>query len=248
MTRFNAALALLFATVTGCRRADTPAHDDATHPEGEAAADDDVDAHEDAAAADEVADGVANGAANSEAIADEEAIPETSILDLPPALKQAQDEIKRSVADAQAKLEAELLVVAQKQAEVNAAKNELNTRLDTISALEKRLNDLLGVGDVAERRRLERIDQLAKLLASMTPQAAANVVAEMRDEDAQALLLAISRTSERKASKLLSALPGQRAAQLGGMYLQNDPKKLTRPKQAAVHASSAAEPSSESTP
>ena len=53
----------------------------------------------------------------------------------------------------------------------------------------------------------------------MRPQAGANMLANMADEDAQGILLAISRDSDRKAAKILSLMPADRAAQLGQLYL-----------------------------
>lgn len=154
----------------------------------------------------------------------------------PLALVEVDGALKTSLAAKQQTLEEESLRLAQQRAEFEATQAEFTKRLDEVRSLEKRLDERLGVGEKARQRREQRIAALAKLLLNMQPQSAADMVTKMPDQDAQELLLIMAHENERKASKLLSAMPGERAAVLGRLYIERDPKTLLTKPQAAPMA------------
>lgn len=118
------------------------------------------------------------------------------------------------------------LALARRSKELDDLDAEIDTRLGNISRLEKRLQEQLGIGKVAHQRRDERIAALSELVATMTPQAGADLVAQLGDADAQWILMSIARKNQRKAAKLMAAMPSDRAAQLGQLYLDSDPKSV----------------------
>lgn len=120
------------------------------------------------------------------------------------------------------------LEVAERDAALDALEGELSTRMNTISDLERRLSTQLGIGKQAQERRDERVGSLADLIATMPPQAGAEIVAQMSDKDAQWLLLAIARKSDRKAAKLMALMPPDRAAALGQLYIDTDPDSVVQ--------------------
>lgn len=148
--------------------------------------------------------------------------------DAPPASPedQAKAKVEQAMAASRLALDAERLEVDTRKADLDSATAELDKRLATIADIERRLDERIGAGETARQRKAQRIGVLAKLILSMPPQSAAAMVEKMSDEDAQALVLQMSQENERKASKLLSAMPGERAAQLGQLYLDKDPKTL----------------------
>lgn len=153
----------------------------------------------------------------------------------PAVLAEVGKAIETSLSAKQLALEEESLRLAQQRAEFEATQAEFAKRLEEVRGLEKRLDERLGVGEKARQRREQRIAALAKLLLAMQPQNAADMVANMPDEDAQELLLIMAQENERKASKLLSAMPGERAAVLGRLYIERDPKMLlAKPKPGAA--------------
>jgi flagellar motility protein MotE (MotC chaperone) len=153
---------------------------------------------------------------------------------------EARQKVEQSMAASRLALDGERLQLDTRKAEVDAAAAELEARLQGIAALERRLDERIGAGETARQRKAQRIGVLAKLILSMPPQSAAAMVEKMSDEDAQALLLQMTQENERKASKLLAAMPGQRAAQLGQLYLDRDPKTLAaEPAKGAVEAAPA---------
>ncbi|HET6585464.1 MAG TPA: hypothetical protein VFG69_18525 [Nannocystaceae bacterium] len=162
---------------------------------------------------------------DSEASADEldgEAAPAEPEVDAP----TAEAEIDAAIAAARAHGEEDRLALARERHELDALTKELDDRLAGIAALEQRLDALVGVGKVAEERRRERIEVLANLLATMPPQAAATMLAQMSEVEAQELVLAVSQTDKRKAAKMIATMPAPRAAAIGQGYLRRDPKAL----------------------
>lgn len=147
----------------------------------------------------------------------------------PEQLKLARAEVQARAIEQREQLEREQLKLDHRETELKATQAELEKRLNAIDALEKRLDERLGVGEVARRRRAKRLGELAKLIMNMTPQSAADMVGKMSIEDAQSLVLIMAQQNERKASKLLAALPGERAAALGQQYLDRDPQSLVPP-------------------
>jgi flagellar motility protein MotE (MotC chaperone) len=138
----------------------------------------------------------------------------------------AEAEIDAAIAAARAHGEEDRLALARERHELDALTKELDERLAGIDALEQRLDALVGVGKVAEDRRRERVEVLATLLATMPPQAAATMLAQMSEVEAQELVLSVSQTDKRKAAKLIATMPAPRAAAIGQGYLRRDPKAL----------------------
>lgn len=138
----------------------------------------------------------------------------------------AEAEIDAAIAAARAHAEEDQLALAKERAELDALAKELDARLGGIESLEQRLDALVGVGKVAEERRRERLDVLANLLATMPPAAAATMLAQMSEVEAQDLVLAVAQTDKRKAAKLIATMPAPRAAAIGQGYLRRDPKAL----------------------
>jgi len=138
----------------------------------------------------------------------------------------AEAEIDAAIAAARAHAEEDQLALAREKNELDALARELDARLAGIEKLERRLDELVGVGKIAQERRRERIDVLANLLATMPPQAAATMLAQMSDVEAQELVLAVAQSDKRKAAKLIATMPAGRAAAIGQGYLRRDPKAL----------------------
>jgi flagellar motility protein MotE (MotC chaperone) len=162
---------------------------------------------------------------------EEQAAEESDGGDEPPAEPEvdaptAEAEIDAAIAAARAHAEEDKLALARERAELDALAKELDGRLDGIETLEQRLDALVGVGKVAEERRRERIDVLANLMATMPPAAAATMLAQMSEVEAQELVLAVAQTDKRKAAKLIATMPAPRAAAIGQGYLRRDPKAL----------------------
>lgn len=143
---------------------------------------------------------------------------------VPSEVREAQAKVDEALLTRQHRLETETLTLAQERAEFEAMRAAFDKQMNEIQALEKRLDERIGVGEKARQRRMQRIGALAKLLLNMQPQNAADMVAKMSNEDAQELLLTMAQDSERKASKLLAAMSGERAAELGQLYIDRDPK------------------------
>ncbi|MEE9384481.1 MAG: hypothetical protein V3V08_13840 [Nannocystaceae bacterium] len=125
-------------------------------------------------------------------------------------------------------LEKQQLHLAKRDSDLRQLQNELESRMTNISDLERRLQAHLGIGKLARERRDERVSALADLIATMPPQAGAEIVAQMSDKDAQWLLLSVARKSDRKAAKLMALMPAERAAQLGQIYLDTDPESAVQ--------------------
>jgi flagellar motility protein MotE (MotC chaperone) len=151
--------------------------------------------------------------------------------DAPPAQPEldaptAEAEIDAAIAAARAHAQEEELALAREKNEIDALARELDARLAGIDKLEQRLDELVGAGKIAQERRRERIDVLATLLATMPPQAAATMLAQMSEVEAQELVLAVAQSDKRKAAKLIATMPAGRAAAIGQDYLRRDPKAL----------------------
>lgn len=140
----------------------------------------------------------------------------------------AERDIMGRIAQRSRALDEREMSLATRSKAAQSLEDELTARLDRIASLEKRLQDQVGVGEVARQRRNERITALADLVASMTPQAGSDMVASLSDEDAQWILLTIARKSQRKAAKLMALMPTERAAQLSQLYLDLDPKAVPK--------------------
>ncbi|RMG99992.1 MAG: hypothetical protein D6705_01745 [Deltaproteobacteria bacterium] len=145
-------------------------------------------------------------------------------LDEEHPLRRAHHDLAEAMRKRLEEQAAEALALTEARAEVERARKELDARLAGIDALSAELDERLGVGAEARKRRLSRIQTLAGLLAGMTPQAGASIVANMTDEDAKDVLLALAKENQRKASKLMAAMPPERAASLGERYLSRDPE------------------------
>lgn len=172
------------------------------------------------------ADAEANASSGEDALGFEEVDEEVEAVEASTPEAEARAKVEQAVAASRSALDAERLALDTRKAEVDAAMAELEARLGGIAELERRLDERIGAGETARQRKSQRIGVLAKLILSMPPQSAAAMVEKMSDEDAQALILQMSQENERKASKLLSAMPGERAAQLGQLYLDSDPKAV----------------------
>lgn len=167
----------------------------------------------------------------------------------PPEVTGAERDIMERITQRSRALDERELSLATRSKSAETLEGELEARLARINALEKRLQDQVGVGEVARQRRDARIESLAELVASMTPQAGSDMVASLSDEDAQWILLAVARKSQRKAAKLMALMPTERAAQLSQLYLDLDPKAVPEreklsPLEEAVAPDGAASPPS----
>lgn len=118
--------------------------------------------------------------------------------------------------------EADRLAIAQQRNELSMVSSEIDARLTSIAGLESRIDELLGAGKAERERRRERVDLLANLIATMSPQAAATMLAQMSDAQAQDLLFSVAQTDKRKAAKLIATMPPSRAAAIGQRYLTRD--------------------------
>jgi flagellar motility protein MotE (MotC chaperone) len=144
----------------------------------------------------------------------------------PPELELARANVDAAIAASADRGETERVALAQQRNELTALQTELDARLAGVDKLEGRIDELLGAGKVAEDRRAERTDLLANLIASMSPQAAATVLAQMSDAEAQELLFAVAQSDKRRAAKLIATMPAGRAAAIGQRYLSRDPKAI----------------------
>jgi flagellar motility protein MotE (MotC chaperone) len=118
--------------------------------------------------------------------------------------------------------EADRLAIAQQRNELATVSGEIDARLTAIAGLEGRIDELLGAGKAERDRRRERVDLLANLIATMSPQAAATMLAQMSDAQAQDLLFSVAQSDKRKAAKLIATMPPSRAAAIGQRYLTRD--------------------------
>jgi len=118
--------------------------------------------------------------------------------------------------------EADRLAIAQQRNELAVVSTEIDARLTSIAGLESRIDELLGAGKAERERRRERVDLLANLIATMSPQAAATMLAQMSDAQAQDLLFSVAQGDKRKAAKLIATMPPSRAAAIGQRYLTRD--------------------------
>ena len=157
---------------------------------------------------------------------DELDAPEDERSDEPAELEAAREKVDAAIAAAADRGEAERLAIAQQKNELTALQTELDARLAGVERLEGKIDELLGAGKVAEDRRRERTDLLATLIASMSPQSAATVLAQMSDAEAQDLLFAVAQSDKRRAAKLIATMPAGRAAAIGQRYLSKDPKAV----------------------
>ncbi len=144
----------------------------------------------------------------------------------PAELAAAAEEIDAAIAAARSRHEEDRLVVERERHEFEALKAELETRLRTVDDLEGRIDRMLGAGKIAADRKRERTDVLANLIATMPPAAAATMLAQMSDTEAQSLLFSVALADKRKAAKLIAGLPPARAAAIGTRYLERDPAAL----------------------
>jgi flagellar motility protein MotE (MotC chaperone) len=163
----------------------------------------------------------------------------------PPAERDALAQVDGELAARRRALEERALSFATAQGELDDASKALDGKLTGIAKLETRLEELLGVGEQAQARREERIGSLAGLVSAMPPQAGAEIVAQLTDVDAQALLLAIQRKNERKAAKLMAQMPAERAAQLGQLFIDRDPQAIEPPRPREGAAAPATPPTAE---
>src|SRR5690606_25281067 len=104
---------------------------------------------------------------------------------VPSEVREAQAKVDEALLTRQHRLETETLTLAQERAEFEAMRAAFDKQMNEIQALEKRLDERIGVGEKARQRRMQRIGALAKLLLNMQPQNAADMVAKMSNEDAQ---------------------------------------------------------------
>lgn len=165
----------------------------------------------------------------------------------PPEVVDTEKLVIERLEDRRDDLDARALALAKRNKRLEQLESEIDTRLGNIEHLEKRLQTQLGIGKVAHERRDERIAALSELVATMTPQAGADLVAKLGDRDAQWILMSIARKNQRKAAKLMAAMPSDRAAQLGQLYLDTDPKSVPRGDGLGPVSADADPPSSPST-
>jgi flagellar motility protein MotE (MotC chaperone) len=135
----------------------------------------------------------------------------------------AAAKVDAAIAAAKDRGEQDRLAIAQQRNELAATSAELDARLASIASLEGRIDELLGAGKVEREHRRERVDLLANLIATMSPQAAATMLAQMSDAQAQDLLFSVAQADKRKAAKLIATMPPERAAAIGQRYLTRDP-------------------------
>ena len=139
-------------------------------------------------------------------------------------ISEAEREVLKRLREQAGRLDRDKLELAQKEADLRRVELELQSRLDKIGQLEDRLQRELGIGKAAQDRRDERINALSELVMTMPPQSGAEMLSQMTDYDAQSILLSISRKNGRKAAKVLSQMPADRAATLSQLYLNLDQK------------------------
>ena len=214
------ALALAPASCSSTAEEDVPGDTTATTSGGSSGA---SDGGSRGGSGDDGATPAADTAAKNETTSD--ALP-TWMADLP-----EDHPLRRAHADLAARTRATLasqadstFALAKERAAIDRARKELDGRLAKIAELMAELDKKLGEGEEARRRRRARIQALAGLLAGMTPQGGASIVANMSDQDAQDVLLALATENQRKAAKLLAAMPPARAAAIGERYLSHDPE------------------------
>ncbi len=224
MTRPHA-LALLLALALGCG--------------GLARAGGDAEPEHEPAAADE---GGSTGAAGHDGDADEAQDDEGASASraVDPALEAAREAVDAAIAASGTRGENDRLAVAQARAELDAQKAELDARLASIDGLQTRIDELLGSGKIADDRHRERVSLLGTLVATMSPAAAATMLSQMSDAEAQDLLLSVAQADKRKAAKLFASMPAARAAAIGQRYLAHDPKLLDTGSEVATPPSPAA--------
>lgn len=155
-------------------------------------------------------------------------------------LEAAKQLVDEAIAKASDRGELERLAIAQQRNELDQAKAEVDARLGSIDTLEARIDEILGAGKVEREHRRERVDMLANLVATMSPSAAATMLAQMSDAQAQDLLFAVAQNDKRKAAKLIATMPPDRAAAIGQRYLTKDPDALGDVTPAAPAAASPA--------
>jgi len=182
----------------------------------------------------------------------------------------AAAKVDAALETAKSRGEADRLVIAQQRNELAVVSTEIDARLMSIAGLENRIDELLGAGKAERERRGERVDLLANLIATMSPQAAATMLAQMSDAQAQDLLFSVAQGDKRKAAKLIATMPPSRAAAIGQRYLTRDatspeevagdtpaaapeatkvpPPPPADPPAAPAAAAAAAEPTEEATP
>ena len=68
----------------------------------------------------------------------------------------------------------------------------------------------------------DEVTALSELIVKMPPQAGGEIMSQMSDPDAHAILLAIARKDPRKAAGILAQMPATRAAQLSQQYLNTE--------------------------
>jgi flagellar motility protein MotE (MotC chaperone) len=162
-------------------------------------------------------------------------------------LAEARSGLEQDLVAAAALREEERLAIATGQQALARAKAELDARLAAVEALEQRIDRRLGVGRVARERRQERITALSRLVSTMPPQAAAEMIARMSDAEAQAILVAVGQASDRRAAKLLALMPAERAAALSQLYLDSDPEVVVPPEVPKERSAADATPTSSRT-
>lgn len=154
-------------------------------------------------------------------------VPDDGDVDASPAVRAedatAAAKVDAALIAAHERRELDMLAVAQQRNELAAVRGELDERLASIAGLEARIDELLGAGKLEREHRRERVDLLANLIATMSPQAAATMLAQMSDAQAQDLLFSVAQTDKRKAAKLIATMPPSRAAAIGQRYLTRDP-------------------------
>jgi flagellar motility protein MotE (MotC chaperone) len=141
-------------------------------------------------------------------------------------LAAAKELVDAAIARASDRGELERLAIAQQRNELDQASAEVQARLTAIDTLEARVDEILGAGKVEREHRRERVDMLANLVATMSPTAAATMLAQMSDAQAQDLLFAVAQSDKRKAAKLIATMPAERAAAIGQRYLTKDPEAI----------------------
>jgi flagellar motility protein MotE (MotC chaperone) len=140
-----------------------------------------------------------------------------------PEVTAAELEVLTRLREQAGKLAQNKLDIAKREVELKRIESELQVRLDRINELENRLQRELGIGKAAEDRRYERVNEVAELIMTMPPQSGAEILSQMPNSDAEAIVLAISRKNGRKAAKVLAQMPPDRAAHLSAVYLEKDP-------------------------
>lgn len=220
MTRFHLTVLLALAgALAACGSEARAAPDDADAPP--------------AAAFDE--SGGAPGEPGEESPVDEDALDDDEFADddavdaqqaVDQEMAAAKEKVDAAIAKASDRGELERLAIAQQRNELDQAKAEVEARLGSVATLESRIDEILGAGKVEREHRRERVDMLANLVATMSPTAAATMLAQMSDAQAQDLLFAVAQNDKRKAAKLIATMPPDRAAAIGQRYLTRDPEAI----------------------